>query len=108
MVLRIRFRPSAGSPLEASRRRQIALAISALLSPAAVVALALAFWRLGADLNLTGRFVISDGLFSHWQAWLALAAGLEAGASLLSRYARASGSATQPQKAYNGRDQATP
>lgn len=97
---------SVSTPFGVPRPREIAMAVSALLSPAAVVALALACWRLGADLNLTGRFVISEGLFSHWQAWLALAAFLQAGASLLSRYAH--GAKGPSPKAYDGRDQATP
>ena len=37
------------------------------------MALALACWRIAADLNWTGSFAISSGLFSHWQAWLAAA-----------------------------------
>jgi hypothetical protein len=45
---------------------------AALLSPASAVALALAFWRLGADLGWTAQFAISSGLFSHWQVWMAL------------------------------------
>ncbi len=62
--------------------------LSALLSPASVVALALAFWRLGADLNWTGEFAISSGLFSHWQVWMALAVGLQTWAAHLSKKQR--------------------
>lgn len=51
--------------------------LAALLSPASVIALILAFWRLGADLNWTGEFAISTGLFSHWQVWMALAVALQ-------------------------------
>ncbi len=80
---------------------------SGLLTPAAVVALAMAFWRVGADLNLTGQFVISGGLFSHWQVWLGIAALLQGAASLLGRYARRSGSSS-PGKGYRGRDAAMP
>jgi hypothetical protein len=45
---------------------------AALLSPASAVAVALALWRLGADLGWTAQFAISSGLFSHWQVWMAL------------------------------------
>lgn len=106
MLVRIRLLRSVNTPRGVPRPRQIALAVSALLSPAAVVALALACWRLGADLNLTGHFVISEGLFSHWQVWLALAAFLQAGASLSSRYGH--GAKGPSPKSYEGRDQATP
>ena len=56
-----------------SLSREAATAISAMLSPAAAIALGLGFWRLGADLGWTGQFAISSGLFSHWQVWFGLA-----------------------------------
>jgi len=59
--------------------------LAALLSPASVIALVLAFWRLGADLNWTGEFAISTGLFSHWQVWMALAVALQTWAAHLSK-----------------------
>jgi hypothetical protein len=33
----------------------------------------------------TGDFVISNGLFSHWQVWIAMAIALQSLASMLSR-----------------------
>jgi len=66
-----------------SFNRQVAQGTAALLVPASVMAFVLGGWRLGADLNLTGQFAISHGLFSHWQVWLALGAGMQiAGDSL--------------------------
>ena len=59
--------------------------LAALLSPASVVAVVLAFWRLGADLGWTGHFAISTGLFSHWQVWMALAVGLQTWAAHISK-----------------------
>lgn len=35
-----------------------------------------------------GQFAIADGLFSHWQVWVAMAAILQFGATLLIRYGR--------------------
>jgi hypothetical protein len=35
-----------------------------------------------------GQFAIDDGLFSHWQVWVAMAAILQLGATLLIRYGR--------------------
>lgn len=47
----------------------------------AVVSLALAAWRFGVDISVTRDFLITDGLWSHWQVWLAvsIALGLLAG-----------------------------
>ena len=57
----------------------------ALLTPVAVIALVLGIWRFGTDIGWTEDFVISNGLFSHWQVWIALALALQALASMLSR-----------------------
>ena len=43
-----------------------------LLFLAAVACLMLALWRLTFDLGWTDPFAIQEGLFSHWQVWLAL------------------------------------
>jgi hypothetical protein len=87
MVIRIRFK---GPRVGARRRidRRAALMMSALLTPAAAMALALACWRVAADLNWTSSFAISSGLFSHWQAWLGTAVLLQLLSRILSRYAR--------------------
>jgi hypothetical protein len=50
------------------------------------MALALACWRLAADLRFTGGFPITEGLFSHWLVWLAVAASLEGLGIYLHRY----------------------
>jgi acyl-coenzyme A synthetase/AMP-(fatty) acid ligase len=59
--------------------------VSSLLTPVALVAYMLACWRLGADLNVTGEFFISQGVFSRWQVWLALAIITQLGAKELNR-----------------------
>ena len=51
------------------------------------MAFVLGGWRLGADLNITGKFAISNGIFSHWQVWLALGAALQATSEVLHRMA---------------------
>ncbi len=53
-------------------------ALFALLKPVAVIALVLGIWRFGTDIGWTEDFVISNGLFSHWQIWIALAIALQA------------------------------
>ena len=55
-----------------------------LLTPVAVVAGALAAWRLGVDAGWTNTFFVAAGFLSHWQVWCALAIGAQAGAWSLS------------------------
>jgi hypothetical protein len=55
----------------------------ALMTPAAMIALALGLWRLTADLGWTDEFLVSDGFFSHWQVWILLAMALKRAASTL-------------------------
>lgn len=86
MIVRIRLHTGPKVKLARRKNRHVALAAAALITPAALVAGCLGFWRLAADLNLAGRFAISEGLFSHWQVWLGCAAVLESIAILLNRY----------------------
>lgn len=65
--------------------RDAAQALFALLTPVAVIALVFGMWRFGTDIGWTEDFVISNGLFSHWQIWIALAIALQALGSMLSR-----------------------
>lgn len=58
----------------------------ALINPVALIALVLGLWRLTADLGWTGAFLISDGLFSHWQVWIALALVLKVTTTLLATW----------------------
>jgi hypothetical protein len=62
--------------------------MAALLMPSAVMAYVLVLWRLAADLSIAGQFPISNGLFSHWQVWLTLAASLQFSATTLNRYGK--------------------
>lgn len=86
MVFRVKVR--LGRPGDAGRAgRQLASKVAAFMTPAALCALLLASWRLGADLGWTGEFAITTGFFSHWQVWMALSGGLQVCASALNRYA---------------------
>jgi hypothetical protein len=73
-----------GKALRASE--ETADLLVALISPASVIALVLGLWRLTADLEWTGSFFISSGLFSHWQVWIALAIALRLGAAALAPF----------------------
>jgi hypothetical protein len=89
MLVRIQLSPGARVRQKRRKNRHIALAMASLLTPAAVMACVLTLWRLAADLNVTGQFPISDGLFSHWQVWLTIAATLQFSAIVLNRYGKA-------------------
>lgn len=83
MTLHVRF-PEIRQPGE--KGRELLLASAPLLTPACVMAYVLAFWRLAADLGMA-RESSSQGLFSHWQLWIALAAALQLAARNLQRTA---------------------
>jgi len=84
-----RLRPRIESAIAGSRTA--ANLVVALSTPVALVALVLALWRLTADLGWTDAFFISDGLFSHWQVWIVLAAFLKIGVSALATKAGVNG-----------------
>jgi hypothetical protein len=91
MVVRIRF---AKGPAVSRKRKpdeglaNLAMAVAALLTPAAVMALVLGIWRITADLKLTSRFYVTSGPFSDWRLWLGAAALLQLCSHFLNRYGR--------------------
>jgi hypothetical protein len=89
MIVRIRLPDGPKVKRTGHKNRHIALALAALITPAALAACFLGLWRIGADLGFTGRFAISRGLFSHWQVWLGCALLLESTAIVLNRYGHA-------------------
>jgi hypothetical protein len=91
MVVRIRFSKGPVVKRDRKRNRHAALALAALLDPAAVIVLVIGLWRVAAELNWVGSFAISTGFFSHWEPWLAAASGLELCALALNRYGRGGG-----------------
>jgi hypothetical protein len=58
-----------------------------LLGPVAATVYAIAVWRFASDMNWFGEFFITDGLFSRWQIWLALAIATQMAAHQLRRRA---------------------
>lgn len=85
MVVRIHWaqRSKGGAPFS----QQLASALAALLTPAALIAFIIFFWSITAELHWKTNFFISSGFFSHWQVWLAASAVLLSLARLLNRYA---------------------
>jgi hypothetical protein len=59
-----------------------------LLTPLALTAYVMAFWRFGADLKWVGDFFIPNGLLSRWQVWLALAVAIQLSVRQLNRVSR--------------------
>ena len=86
MLVRIRFSKSLKVGRQRRKNQRIALALGAMLTPATLMALVLAVWRLAADLNLARSFAIETGPFSHWQVWLAVALLLQIISRALNRY----------------------
>jgi cation transport ATPase len=89
MLVRIRWKKRSQS--DRRRLRNLALALASLLTPSALIAFTIAFWRISADLRWTGDFFISTGIFSHWQVWLITAAVLLLIARVLDRFAQRAG-----------------
>ncbi len=88
MVVRIRLSSGTKVRQRGRKNQRLALATASLLTPASLMACALACWRVAADMNAAGQFPISTGLFSHWQVWLTLAGALQFCATVLNRYGK--------------------
>jgi len=56
-----------------------------LLKPASMAAFLLALWRFSSDLGWTADFLISEGVWSHWQLWAFSGLSMLAGQSWLTR-----------------------
>jgi hypothetical protein len=93
MRVRIRFARRSKTAAKRGRNQRIAVAVAALLTPAAAMAAALGFWRIAADLSWANSFAIPSGVFSHWQIWLGAAAGLQFCSRVLNRYGKGAGRA---------------
>lgn len=88
--MKVRIRLATGPPIKrkSGKNRHLASAAGALLVPASLMTYVVGFWRLASDMGLAAGFT-ADGLFSHWQVWIALAALIHGTASILNRYGRA-------------------
>jgi len=94
MIVRIRFAPGPHIVRGPRKNRRAALAMASLLVPVAVMASVLGIWRLAADLKMAGDFAIPNGLFSHWQVWIASAIAVALLSRLLNRYGHSDDTAT--------------
>src|SRR5579872_2412054 len=87
MILRIRLDRGRVFYRKTGKNRHVALAFGGLLTPLALMAYVLGFWRLASDLGFAGESGIT-GVFSHWQVWIPLGALLQLAGSFLTRYGR--------------------
>lgn len=71
---------------QAANIRQVISLFTFVLNQSALAAYVFAIWRVGVDLGVTGQFFIAEGLFSHWQVWLASAITLQVAASSLNHW----------------------
>jgi len=95
MVVRIKWRYVEALEKFRHAHRQATLAAAFLLNALSVGSYVLGFWRLGADLQLTGEFAIPRGFFSHWQVWLSLGILLQVLGVSLNRYAHSDEAPTE-------------
>ena len=86
MLVRIRLGKFSRLGSQRRQQRRLALTVSAMLAPASVMALVLAVWRIAADLEWTQSFAIQSGPLAHWGVWLGVAAFLQLGSRVLTRY----------------------
>lgn len=86
MVVRLRLRLGTVRTRGGPEYAQLTSRLRRWLAPASALALLVALWRLAYDLELAGRFAISEGLFSRWQVWMGLAVLLHILAAMLDRF----------------------
>jgi hypothetical protein len=86
--MKVRLQLGGGQPVlrETRKNRRLALGLAGLLAPAVLATYVLGVWRLCTDVGIAGDFEIKQGLFSHWQVWIALGAAGNVLAVVLNRY----------------------
>jgi hypothetical protein len=88
MVVRIRFGRGPVVTRRSGKNAGIARLASSLLTLIAISLGSFGAWRLATDLDLAGDFIFRDGILSHWQVWLGVAAAIQYGAWRLLHYAK--------------------
>jgi hypothetical protein len=97
MVVKIRFGRGPVIMRRQGKNSRMATLAASLLTLVSISCASLGLWRLGADLNWAGDFVISHGLLSHWQVWIGAAIGVQYGCWRLTRYAKLAREQDQPE-----------
>ena len=81
MVVRIQASP----PVTATALKST---IATALRVAAAVCFAVGVWIIAAGLSWAAAFVVQQGMFSHWQVWIAFGVALQLAAFRLNRQKR--------------------
>lgn len=89
MIVKLRF-PSGRTVKKTTsgKNRHVAHAVAALMTPATLMMFVMAMWRIGADVGVATEFPIVEGVWQHWQMWIAAAAMSHLVSVLLNRYGR--------------------
>jgi hypothetical protein len=72
---------------------ELARGLAAILTPATLVPVLLAVWRLGADLGVAQPFQFSEGPLSSWIVWLLIAVAMGSAVAWLKNRGRGGSSA---------------
>jgi hypothetical protein len=91
MVVRIRFGRGRTVERRSGKNGRAARLVASVLTLIAICLAVFGVWRVAEDLGWAGDFVITEGLFSHWQVWIGAAILLQWIAFRLLAYARTSG-----------------
>jgi hypothetical protein len=87
MIVRIRLQKGRPVRRKRGKNRHLALAGAALSIPVSLMAYVLGFWGLASEMGMAGGSGL-QGIFSHWQVWIAGAVALNILSSILNRYGR--------------------
>ncbi len=88
MLVKVRFGRGPVVKRRKGKNSRFALLVATVLTPVAIVCASLGGWRLAADLDWAGAFVIPNGILSHWQVWMGAAMAVQYASWRLARYAR--------------------
>src|SRR4051794_39710942 len=88
MVVKIRFGRGPVVTRRKGKNSGIAMLSASMMTMVSICFASLGFWRLAQDVELTGGFLYTEGLLSHWQVWLFAAGTTQYGAWRLTRYAK--------------------
>lgn len=88
MIVRIRFGPGRSFTRRQGKNARAARLLASALSLVSISLAIFGLWRIGQDLGITGDFVFTSGLLSHWQVWIASATCTQYACWRLTRYSK--------------------
>ena len=86
MIVKLRFPSGRRVKKTSGKNRHIALAIAALMTPGTLMLFVMAMWRIGADVGVATEFPVTEGIWSHWQIWIAATLLSHSVSVVLNRY----------------------